>query len=90
MENKCVQEAIPAVTTYMLRKARNWREKRGIWPDFDPYTRSRLSPSDVQAALEYFTKNELECSRQSPYKKDVASAITNGQTEYVSKLFMTR
>lgn len=87
---KEIQDVVPNATRYMIRKAQNLRGMNGVWSATDPYTRSRLSPSDVQAALEYYTKDELGCSRQSPNRKDVVSVVINGTREYVSKRFMTR
>lgn len=50
----------------------------------------RLSHEDVQAAMNYYTKDELKCSQQSPNKKEVIGFISKRQKLYVSKRFMNR
>ncbi|XP_075535180.1 uncharacterized protein LOC142570720 [Dermacentor variabilis] len=74
----------------MIYKSRRWREKRGIWSAPDAPERSRLNPSDVQTAVDYYTKDEYACSRQSPNKKDVVSVSIDGNKQYAAKRFMTR
>ncbi|CAN8017318.1 unnamed protein product [Ixodes persulcatus] len=85
-----IQKMIPSATRHLIQKARKNQETLGVWSMPDPYTRMRLSQEDVQAALNYYTKDELNCSQQSPNKKDVISIVSKGQKEYVSKRFMTR
>lgn len=85
-----IQKMIPSATRHLIQKARKNQETLGVWSMPDPYTRARLSQEDVQAALDYYTKDELNCSQQSPNKKDVIGIISKGQKEYVSKRFMTR
>ncbi|KAH9383384.1 hypothetical protein HPB48_024605 [Haemaphysalis longicornis] len=88
--SKEIQDMLPNATKYMIIKAQKLRGMNGVWSTADPYTRSRLSSSDVQTALEYYTKDELGSSRQSPNRKDVVSVVVNGTREYVTKRFMTR
>ncbi|KAG0424027.1 hypothetical protein HPB47_000218, partial [Ixodes persulcatus] len=51
------------------------KEKHGVWYESDPHTRCKASPENLSAALEYFTKDELQCSRQGPNQKDVISVM---------------
>ncbi|CAN7940927.1 unnamed protein product [Ixodes hexagonus] len=85
-----IQKMIPSATRHLIQKARKNQETLGVWSIPDPYTRRRLSQEDVQAAVNYYTKDELNCSQQSPNKKDVIGIISKGQKEYVQKRFMTR
>ncbi|XP_077557118.1 uncharacterized protein LOC144171819 [Haemaphysalis longicornis] len=75
---------------YLINKSRKLREKHGVWYQPDPYTRQRVSQDCISTACEYFTKDELECSRQSPNKKDVISVVRDGEKTLVTKRFMTR
>ncbi|KAG0421202.1 hypothetical protein HPB47_002901 [Ixodes persulcatus] len=74
-----VQKMIPQASMYLISKSRKLKENHGVWYEPDPYTRCKVSPENVSAALEYFTKDELQCSRQSPNKKDVISVMLNGE-----------
>ena len=40
--------------------------------------------------MKYYTEDELNCTQQSPNKKDVIAITSNGQKEYISKRLMTR
>ncbi|KAG0421881.1 hypothetical protein HPB47_002260, partial [Ixodes persulcatus] len=51
------------------------KEKHGVWYEPDPHTRCKVSRENLSAALEYFTKDELQCSRQGPNQKDVISVM---------------
>lgn len=85
-----VQKMIPQASMYLISKSRKLKEKHGVWYEPDPYTRCKVSPENLSAALEYFTKDELQCSRQSPNQKDVISVMLNGEKTFVPKRFMTR
>ncbi|KAG0414313.1 hypothetical protein HPB47_008510 [Ixodes persulcatus] len=55
------------------------KKKHGMWYKPDPYTRCKVSPENVSAALEYFTKDELQCSGQGSNQKDVISVMLDGE-----------
>ncbi|KAG0442956.1 hypothetical protein HPB47_015446 [Ixodes persulcatus] len=84
-----VQKMIPQASMYLIKKSRKLMEKHGLWHEPDAYTRYKVSPENVSAALEYFTKDELRCSRQSPNEKDVISFRLDGEKTFVPKLFTT-
>ncbi|KAG0413817.1 hypothetical protein HPB47_009029, partial [Ixodes persulcatus] len=60
----------PTTAIFILGK-----EKHGVWYEPDPRTRCKESPEKLFAALEYFTKDELQCSLQGPNQKDVISVM---------------
>lgn len=50
----------------------------------------KANAEDVRVALEYYTRDDLACSIQSPNKKDVVKAMINDNKTKVVKRFMTR
>ncbi|KAG0420572.1 hypothetical protein HPB47_003423, partial [Ixodes persulcatus] len=58
------------------------KEKHGVWYEPDPHTRCKVSPENLSAALEYFTKDELQCSRQGPNQKDVISVMLHVEIKF--------
>ncbi|CAN7992767.1 unnamed protein product [Ixodes hexagonus] len=64
----------------------NW----GVWAIPDPYTRRRVSEEELQAAMDYYTKDELNCTQQSPNKKDVVAVMVEGTKQYIARRVMTR
>ncbi|KAH7964923.1 hypothetical protein HPB49_002558 [Dermacentor silvarum] len=75
---------------YQIKKSRKNKENHGVWYRPDPFTRYKVSPECASAAREYYTKDELECSRQSPNRKDVLSVTIDGEKVLVIKRFVTR
>ncbi|KAM7299413.1 17-beta-hydroxysteroid dehydrogenase type 6-like [Ixodes scapularis] len=63
------------------------KEKQGAWYERDPSTRCKVIPENLSAALEYFTKDELQCSRQGPSQKDVIFVMLHGEKTFVPKRF---
>ncbi|CAN7996307.1 unnamed protein product, partial [Ixodes pacificus] len=61
----------------------------GVWATPDPYMGKKANAEDVRVAIEYYTRDELACSVQSPNKKDVVKAMINDMSKVV-KRFMTR
>lgn len=87
---KEVQRFIPEATKHAILKARKIAAEQGVWSLLEPYCREKLSEADTNKILEYYTKDELDCSRQSPNKKDVVRVRIDGKAEFISKRFMTR
>ncbi|KAH7936798.1 hypothetical protein HPB49_004752 [Dermacentor silvarum] len=85
-----IKKLIPEASMYEINKSRKLKENHGVWYRPDPFTRHKVSPECVSAAREYYTKDELECSRQSPNRKDVLSVTIDGEKVLVTKRFMTR
>lgn len=90
LSHQQIEEVIPSATRHLIRKSRKYKNILGVWSCPDLYTRTRLSPEDIQTAVNYYTEDELNCSQQSPGKKDVIAIISKGQKEYVSRRLMTR
>ncbi|KAG0423659.1 hypothetical protein HPB47_000572 [Ixodes persulcatus] len=53
----------------LATKSRTGKEKHGEWYEPDPHTRCKVSPENLSAALEYFTKDELQCSAKVPTRR---------------------
>ncbi|KAM7295173.1 uncharacterized protein ISCGN_024678 [Ixodes scapularis] len=64
------------------------KEKHGVWYEPDPYTRCKVSTENVSAALVYFMKVDLQCSRQGPNQKDAISVMLDGEKTFVLKRFL--
>ncbi|CAN7943390.1 unnamed protein product [Ixodes hexagonus] len=90
LSTKEIQNVIPSATCYLLRKARHYEAKLGVWAIPDPYTRRRVSEEELQAAMDYYTKDELNCTQQSPNKKDVVGVMVDGTRQYIARHVMTR
>lgn len=75
---------------YLINKSHKLRDDHGLWSTPDPYSRCKVSEEELSVALEYFTKDELGCSRQSPKQRDVIHVLLNEKKQYMSKHFMTR
>ncbi|CAN7939222.1 unnamed protein product, partial [Ixodes hexagonus] len=87
---KEIQNVIPSATRYLLRRARHYEAKLGVWAIPDPYTRRRVSEEELQPAMDYYTKDELNCTQQSPNKKDVVGVMVDGTRQYIARRVMTR
>ncbi|KAG0431387.1 hypothetical protein HPB47_021829 [Ixodes persulcatus] len=85
-----VQKILPEASIYIINRSRMLREDHGVWYVPDPYTRCKMSPENISAAVEYYIKDEQECYRQSPNQKDVISVVLYGQKTLKPKRFMTR
>ncbi|KAG0423849.1 hypothetical protein HPB47_000397 [Ixodes persulcatus] len=81
--------ALPATPKRFFKKHKRGKEKHGVWYEPYPYTRCKVGPEDVSAALEYFTKDKLQCSRQG-LNQDVIFVMLDGEKMFVSKRFLTR
>lgn len=90
LTRKEIESAVPEATRYLINKSRKLRDDHGVWSIPDPYSRCKVSEEELSVALEYFTKDELGCSRQSPNQRDVIFALLNDKKQYMSKSFMTR
>lgn len=90
MSKKEVMRAVPGVTKYVIDKSRRLRASQGVWAIPDAYAGHPLSDSDVSTALRYYMEDEMDCSVQSPNKKDVIHVVKDGRREAVVKRFMTR
>ncbi|KAG0413276.1 hypothetical protein HPB47_009580 [Ixodes persulcatus] len=92
----CLPEKDEAVPLGSICFSTGWGETRGkekqcVWYEPDPYTRCKVSPENLSAALEYFTKDELQCSRQGPNQKDVISVtLDREKTGGFAKLKQTK
>ncbi|XP_075525684.1 uncharacterized protein LOC142588499 [Dermacentor variabilis] len=87
---KYVQEVIPEATRYVIQKSKKMVDEDGVWSTQERYTRCKLQHEDITTVLEYYTMDELDCSRQTPNKKDVVRIEKEGEKEWVPKRFMTR
>ncbi|CAN7995163.1 unnamed protein product [Ixodes pacificus] len=87
---KDVQGFIPEATKYVIQKAKKLADAGGVWSSLEPYSRCKVSEEDANAVLAYYRTDELDCSRQSPNKKDVVRVKIEGETQWVPKRFMTR
>ncbi|KAG0414963.1 hypothetical protein HPB47_007871 [Ixodes persulcatus] len=90
LSTKEIQDVIPSATRYLLRKSRHYKEKLGVWAIPDPYTRWRVSEAELQVAMDYYTKDELNCTQQSPNRKDVVGVMVDGTRQYIARRVMTR
>lgn len=54
-----ITELIPEASRYMIRKARNLRSRIHFWAFPDPYTYNTLKKADLEAALAFYTNDEL-------------------------------
>lgn len=80
----------PNVTNHMLTKARKVVNEKGIYKSPDIYTGHTISEKTVEKVLEYFLDDDLDCTRQSPNKKDMKTVFLNGEKTQKVKRFMTR
>lgn len=85
-----IMEAIPEATRYMVRKSKKLRKDKHVWAAPDPYQGHPLSEEHVNAALEFFTSDELDCSVQSPRPRDVIQVQEAGVKVSKPKRYMTR
>lgn len=86
-----IQKLIPEATKYVILKAKKLQAEAGIWSRPDPYvSRNEISAQDVADALEYYTKDELDCSVQSPRPRDVVTVNDGGKKSLTAKRYMTR
>lgn len=83
------RKSCPWSKRYTIGKSHNLRENQDVWSMTDPYSRCKVNKKNLSIALEYYTKDELACLRQSPNKKDVICVLVNDQKQYVYKCFMT-
>ncbi|CAN8026478.1 unnamed protein product, partial [Ixodes persulcatus] len=90
MTKQQILNTVPAATKYLIDKSRKLKAANGVWTLPDPYTSNKLKESDVATALRYFLEDEMDCSIQSPNKKDVVTVNISGTKECVVKRYMTR
>ncbi|KAG0413543.1 hypothetical protein HPB47_009312, partial [Ixodes persulcatus] len=86
LTNNEVQKMIPQASMYLISKSRKLKEHYGVWYEPDPYTRCKVSPENVSAALEYFTKDELQCSRQRLCLQGDCDHCPKGQSLTIQEL----
>ncbi|XP_064475752.1 tigger transposable element-derived protein 4-like [Ornithodoros turicata] len=73
-----ILEALPEATHYMVRKSRKISKEKHMWAAPDPYQGHLLSEEHVNAALHFFTSDDLDCSVQSPRPRDVIQIKEGG------------
>lgn len=90
LSKKEVMNLVPGATKYLIDKARKLKASDGVWSIPDAYTGHSLEENDITTALRYYLDDEMDCSIQSPNKKDVVHVVKDGKREAVVKRFMTR
>src|SRR5258705_694993 len=78
------------VTTFMVDKARKLVKEGGVWCQPDPYVGHKGSDEDIRRARDYYLEDHLDCSRQSPNKKDMVGVLECGKRIKKVKRYMTR
>ncbi|KAM7285661.1 putative vesicle-associated membrane protein [Ixodes scapularis] len=85
-----VERLIPEASKYLLKKSKQLRERFGVWERPEPYHGGSISEDTIRAATQYYTDDDLDCSRQSPNKKDAVKLLKDGEEHVVVKRYMTR
>ncbi|CAN8010828.1 unnamed protein product [Ixodes pacificus] len=85
-----VERLIPEASKYLLKKSKQLRERFGVWERPEPYHGGSISEDTIRAATHYYTDDDLDCSRQSPNKKDAVKLLKDGEEHVVVKRYMTR
>lgn len=81
---------IPEATKHLIDRARKLRAEAGVYARPDPYAGHGLKEEDVALAVRYYTDDDLDCSVQSPEKRDVVSVYIEGNKVHRTKRYMTR
>lgn len=63
---KHVQVFIPEAAKHIIQKARMLAEAHGVWSAIEAYPRCKVNEEDVNTVFDYYTTDEVDCSRQAP------------------------
>ncbi|CAN7982912.1 unnamed protein product [Ixodes hexagonus] len=85
-----VERLIPEASKYLLKKSKQLRKRFGVWERPEPYHGGSISEDTIRAATQYYTDDDLDCSRQSPNKKGGVKLLKDGEEHVVVKRYMTR
>lgn len=64
-----VQKIIPEASIYIINRSRKLREDHSVWYVPDPYTRCKVSPENISAAVEYNKKDGLDALGRVPTRR---------------------
>lgn len=76
-----IARRIPEASRYILAKSKQHCERFGVWERPEPYHGAGISEDIVRSATLYNTDDDLDCSRQSPNKKDAVKIMRDGESQ---------